>query len=428
MNGKILITLVFISALLFIAVQQTPSLLSGQHTFVNISGNQNDISCVSCHPQVADELAKSQIHSNFACEECHRIKVTADGREINYAEHTQAGIKIGEEAHAAYVPRCLDCHDPYGRAYQSYDGTWKTVGVPEFTASSAHRSFVEWANQSGIAVGENEACLACHTNFSLKITYRYFYNISFTKTADWNITDVRVNGTREYVVSVPGSSVQGKHEWIRIADRAGVCVKCHENVYLALTQGSAGTPYSHHTHAPIEIDSEDHGGNNYGKGGKPKDHDWPLSNYWGNTRYHYVADKTTVDSNYCMDCHSGGGHAARKVTCLDCHGPGKPNDPYGVLSNRHSYPIAEWHQYITTNMSKYANEFVGDLCMACHQAAAHNIDKGAYEERQCGKCHGGGYWWCGACHWYGVSLKVNIHSEPSGYSDYYIPQYNIGWS
>ncbi|MDQ6964634.1 MAG: hypothetical protein Q9M13_06905, partial [Mariprofundales bacterium] len=164
MNRKALLALVLLSALLFMAVQQTPSLFAGQHTFVNINSNQNDINCTSCHPQIADELARSRIHSNFACEECHRMRQTAYGVTITYAEADSTSWVSGEEAHAAYTPRCLDCHGGNG-VYVDYLGqtrtapvakAFNTTPIPDYVA---HKSFVEWANQSGLAIGENEACL-----------------------------------------------------------------------------------------------------------------------------------------------------------------------------------------------------------------------------------------------------------------------------
>ena len=456
---KVLLLLIIVAALSVAILTETPSLFSGQHTFINISSDRNDISCISCHPQIADELAKSQIHSNFACEECHRIKQTAYGVTITYAERKSASRTIGKEAHAAYVPRCLDCHGNNG-VYVNYEGVTKTAPVAKGFNSTpipdyvAHKSFVEWANKSGIAVGENEACLACHTNFSMKMTYRYFYNISFTKDANWNILNFNVNGTRTYSVFLDKTGDQGKHEWRAVSLTSqdnynqSFCIKCHKNIYDALVNGTPSSPYNHYTHAPIEIDSDDHGGNTNSftgvcytgggmggmGGGMGKDHDWRVNNYWGHKRYHYVPQSyraSWVNTTYCLECHnvekfrivnpsgdatynlqsvvletnSSYTHAAEKLTCTSCHGIGRVKEPVDICPTGHASFIAQ--------VGNYTAALSGDTCMSCHEAASHNVNNGAYESGQCGMCHGDYWSTCGACH-SGYTLSVDIESEPSG--------------
>ena len=450
--GKILLVIAFISAMVAM-IQQSPSLLVNQHTFVNINTDANDINCTSCHPQVADELSKSQIHSNFACEECHRIKQTAYGVTITYAERNSNSRTIGEEAHAAYTPRCLDCHGNNG-IYVNYQGVTKTAPIarafnttpiPDYTA---HKNFVEWANQSNLCVRENEACLACHTNFSVKITYKYFWNINYTKDSSWNIVNFNVNGTRSYTVLLDKTGDQGKHEWLNIGfNDSQLCIKCHKNIYDALVNGTPASPYNEYTHAPIEIDSADNGGDNYGSwGGMYKDHDWPPNNYWGNPRYHYIDSVNRpiyVNTTYCIKCHNVAQyadqnpsdattydlnsviadtnstlvHAAEKLRCTTCHGYGKTKDPYNVIATSGYWGNEIGHRNFMNQTENYANTFAGDLCMGCHEAASHNVDSGALESGRCSMCHSAeGYARCGACHsdTYDYNIDVIIESEPSG--------------
>ena len=443
---KFIVAALAIIAVNILLLVQTPSILQSQHTFVNLKGNGNDINCTSCHPQIAEELAKSQIHSNFKCEECHRIKVTAEGVDLTYAEANASSWTSGKEAHAAYVPRCLDCHGGNG-VYVDYQGVTKIAPIAKGLNSTqipdyvAHKNFVEWANQSGLAVGENEACLACHTNFSVKIEFRYFWNISYTKNSDWTLTNFNVNGTRVYAISFIKSGDQGKHEWkaVSLSNQDSYnetfCIKCHKNVYDALVNGTPDTPYNDYTHAPIEI------------GGR-----WETNNYWGHTRYHYIPDSnraTWVNSTYCLKCHnvakyasinpsdattydlsnvtadtnSTSVHVAERLKCITCHGTGKAKDPFSVMAvsgYSASYPalnISADHRKVMSEIGTYANSFNGDMCMGCHEAADHTGNMVG----NCNWCHSiGGGSSCGPCHGSninggnGYTLNVNIESEPSG--------------
>ncbi|MFP3910269.1 MAG: hypothetical protein ACLFVX_10485, partial [Archaeoglobaceae archaeon] len=66
---------------------------------LNISGG-----CAGCHGAIQDQLNTSSIHSDFSCEECHKITKTSSGEEIEYSNQT----------HDLTIPRCLDCHGGNG--------------------------------------------------------------------------------------------------------------------------------------------------------------------------------------------------------------------------------------------------------------------------------------------------------------------------
>ncbi|WP_456478508.1 hypothetical protein [Geoglobus ahangari] len=435
----LLVTIAFF-ALSVVMLLETPSLFVSQHIFVDLSGSQNDINCTSCHPQIADELARSQIHSSFACEECHRIKQTAYGVTITYAEADSTSWVAGKEAHAAYVPRCLDCHGGNGQ-YIDYLGQTKTAPVarafnttpiPDYVA---HKNFVEWANQSGIAIGENEACLACHTNFSVQITYRYFWNMTYTKDSGWNLvfdplTDV--NGTRTYEVSLARSG--GKHEWVAASfNDPNFCIRCHKNIYDSLVNGTLGTERQNLIHAPVEIDPYPHGGDG-----------WDVDNNWGHLRYHYINGtyrSSWVNTTYCLECHnveeyrnlnpdadltydlqnvsldtnSLRVHVAEKLTCLTCHGYGKTKsaitDPYSL-----AMVTTSDHMNFLNQTAALPNSFAGNVCMGCHAAGNHYS---AYSGGCGGWCHGnaGSSFGCNRCHGrvgYSASITFNVESEPTG--------------
>ncbi len=83
--------------------------------------------CSECHPDVATELSMSPYH-NFNCTFCH------PGMSRNVT--------------------CVQCHFDIG-------------------SFSAHKNFIEWAENNSLMMGSNEACIGCHTNAKIPI-----YNVT----------------------------------------------------------------------------------------------------------------------------------------------------------------------------------------------------------------------------------------------------------
>jgi len=433
-NTKYAALLIVLIGIVLYTFPTTHSVLTKTHNVKTLSNPGNDVSCVQCHSKIAAELNNSAYHSGLTCEDCHRNPNL--GQTVAY--DTNGTMVAGEEAHAAVIPRCLDCHSK--TSITLANGT--TVAVPKAKAFgdanygsdySAHKKFVQDALNFNLGVGENEACLACHANISVGIEFRYFWNISYTKTSTWSISSFSYNGTRNYAVSLPKSG--SKHQLIPVSSID--CVKCHRNIYEALVNGTPDTPYNDYTHAPIET-----GGG------------WETNNYWGHTRYHYIPDSnrtTWVNSTYCYKCHnvakyasmnpsdattydlsnvtadtnSSSVHAAERLKCITCHGTGKAKDPFSVMAvsgYSASYPalnISADHRKVMSEIGTYANSFNGDMCMGCHEAADHTGTMGM----RCGPCHSaGGGSSCGPCHGsyintnglYGYPLSIIIDSEPSG--------------
>jgi len=415
MRAILLAILLFgIASLILFTTIDVSTLFAGQHTFVDIYPSSNDIDCVACHHRIQEELNNSAIHGELSCEDCHRFT----GAGITFAEGGSPATP-GEEAHAAYKPRCLDCHGEGGYAPQAPAFNESGYGS-EF---SAHRALVLKANSSGMCVGENEACLACHTNYSVKIDYSYFWNINYTVTGDgteWNISQFAYNGTREYNITYSKSGA--KHEFVNMTVvRKETCQKCHKNIYDALVNGTAGAggvnDEDYLTHAPIEID----------------DPQWAMypDNAWGHNRYHYKANRANIDnSNYCSRCHnvnyfasthlqksntynltnvtadtnSTQVHAAEALWCTTCHGSGKTkeviNDPGTPGMNSYGHSATD-PDFVDLIAESYARTFNGDICMGCHEAAEHP-DHGS-----CCDCHVPGM--------KSFSRDIYIESEPSGY-------------
>ena len=411
MKHTIALALIFVGVASLILFTSTDvfTLFARQHTFVNVSSAGNDISCVDCHHRIQNELNNSAFHNDLSCEDCHRFT----GTGITFASGDNASATPGEEAHAAYTPRCLDCH---GGSSTWIDGkfappapAFNELTIPDYTA---HKKLVLKAKNSNMSVGENEACLVCHTNYSCEISYSYFYNINY-KLENWNFNSFSYNGTRYYDVQWAKSGA--KHEFLSLDEIK--CTKCHKNIYDALVNGTSNSPNEDYlTHAPIEIDVW--GGSN----------NWDTDNAWNHTRYHYIPfsyRSQWVNNSYCLKCHnvkkyaeehpsdastynlssvagdtnSTKVHCAEALTCATCHGQNKTKkviDDYEKGGEGHSVN-SSYRGFVDYVASNYARTFNGDICIGCHEAAVHPDGQG-----QCSRCHKWG------------NADVYIESEPSG--------------
>ncbi len=403
-----------VSLVLILTSTNVFSLLPEQHKFINIDNPSNDIDCVACHSRIQAELDSSVWHGNFSCEDCHRF----EGTGISFAEGGSPATS-GEEAHAAYTPRCLDCHDSDGATVAGeYAKPARAFCDDNYGCEySAHRALVMKANESSMSVGENEACLVCHTNYSCELDYTYFEGISYNLSG-WSFTSFGDSGTRDYTANWNKSGA--KHVFLSL-DKID-CTKCHENIYDALVTGTPKVNEDYLTHSPIEIHTSGTG-----------DTDWNTNNPWPfggpnyHDRYHYIpkADRATgVNSSYCYECHnvnkyanenladkttydlgdvtsdtySTQVHCAEALWCQTCHGNGKTKvviDNPEQLNTGHSGT-----NFVDDVTSDYARTFQGDICMGCHEAAVHPSDAQAI----CTRCHELG------------NADVYIESEPCGYA------------
>lgn len=328
-----------VSLVLLLTSTNVFSLLPEQHKFINIDNPSNDIDCVACHSRIRDELDNSAWHANFSCEDCHRF----EGTGISFAEGGSPAT-AGEEAHAAYTPRCLDCHDSDGATVAGeYAKPARAFCDDNYGCEySAHRALVMKANESSMSVGENEACLVCHTNYSCELDYTYFEGISYNLSG-WSFTSFGDSGTRDYTANWNKSGA--KHVFLSL-DKID-CTKCHENIYDALVTGTPKVNEDYLTHSPIEIHTSGTGGTDWNT-----NNPWPFGGPNYHDRYHYIpeADRATgVNSSYCYECHnvnkyanenladkttydlgdvtsdtySTQVHCAEALWCQTCHGSGK---------------------------------------------------------------------------------------------------------
>jgi len=427
----IAISAAVISLLILLGTSNVIALITGSHTIIDIRSNANDINCKGCHQRIQDELDSSKIHEWMTCEDCHRNRFE---QNITFARHDVTGVYVGKEAHACYIPRCLDCHSKtfirLANGTTIYIEKAVAFGDANYgTDYEAHKSFVLESLNYNLSVGENEACIACHTSFPFDIDYTYFQNIDYN-LSNWGFGSFSyATSTRTYVNTYVNTFSQngGKHSFVSTGDIS--CITCHKNIYDALVTGTDGDSEDYLTHSPIEIFTSGGSGSN-----------WDTDNPWGHDRYHYIPSANRaagVNSSYCYKCHnvkkyaddnpsdnstyslasvaldtnSAPVHAAEALWCQTCHGTGKKKN---VIDNRdHGGDGHTGTNFVDKVKNKYARTFHGDICMGCHEAAVHpgrggcggsSGSNGSDEGCGCARCHNKG------------DADVYIESEPYGYA------------
>jgi len=231
MRQTIALAFIFVGVASLILFTSTDvfTLFARQHTFVNISFAGNDISCVDCHHRIQNELNNSAFHKNLSCEDCHRFT----GTGITFASGDEASATPGKEAHAAYTPRCLDCH---GGSGTWIDGKFAPP-APAFNETgygsdvSAHKPLVKQSLDYNLSFGENEACLACHTNYSIKFGFKRpeYFDFYFSVSGSWDVSSITYGDTNTTPVNKSESGA--KHEFKAINQIK--CEDCHLDVWNA---------------------------------------------------------------------------------------------------------------------------------------------------------------------------------------------------
>lgn len=209
----LLILIVFFSGIF--ALPSTLSLFAGQHVWYDLSAEDNQIPCVKCHADIADELEADQesphaelfnVDVNEACAACHRSDLTG----YTYASGDgDAGQTVGEEVHAASTVACMVCHEyghnvshsyPWAGGFRNFSGSaYNYDGSQEgYGSKAAHDSFIRGAiTESDLLEDSSEACIACHTttnvtfNFNMTTGATIVVNDSYTDTHSyWNTTNI----------------------------------------------------------------------------------------------------------------------------------------------------------------------------------------------------------------------------------------------
>ena len=208
----------------------TVSIFSGQHSWYDIDPDNSDIPCIKCHTDVKDEMDESGVHKVFNCVWCHRSPFSNQ----TFASGGEPGFDPGENTHATVLLECMACHDAIGdvgrnhwndpeyrspNCYDCHNDNWTTssgFNPPYFSAGgfgitgwgedtgikAAHKQFVQNATGSILMEGENEACIGCHTNAPVSITFNasHRYEIELNRACEWEVGDFSEGDYSEVVV------------------------------------------------------------------------------------------------------------------------------------------------------------------------------------------------------------------------------------
>jgi hypothetical protein len=286
------------------------------HTIINITSPNTDISCVECHGWVQNELNSSAIHADLSCNSCHRF----EGASISFATHNQTGIYPGNQSHAAYTPRCLDCHT---------QGVWivNKTGVGKFASpapafnesnygsdASAHKPFVKQVSNTGPSVGENEACIACHTNYSIEFEFKrpLYFNFWINDTV-WYVSSLKYGDTNSTTLFKLGNGAKHNFKALNKIE----CEGCHSDVWQAANHVELNVysvPKASHVCWMWRAGSNDlHNVSLVGvAGGYANTTEYCLLSCHKPTIN--VSDFTTTPSNLTDVVH-----AARRLSCYHCH-------------------------------------------------------------------------------------------------------------
>ncbi|ADC64846.1 hypothetical protein Ferp_0675 [Ferroglobus placidus DSM 10642] len=345
--------IVFAVALIY----STPSVsvLYGSHKLYNLTGAGNDVDCVSCHPQAADELSQSAYHKTLTCEDCHRNPYMK-----SVAFDNGSVVTKGSYAHAAYKPRCLDCHSQ--TSITKADGTVVSVrkadafGDPGYGSDySAHKKFVEGSLNYNIFEGENEACISCHTDYKIRFEFirplYVEYTIQKDANGNWYVdsSSITYGADNTTLILKPGSGK--KHLFIPLNQIK--CENCHSDIWATVQTG-----YNHIT-----------------TGWKnPPIHDYTRvgTSYSNVTEYCQLSCHNPIVSGSPPAALSETVHAARRLSCYDCHNTAGNNGVFTVYSKPGNiYRNPPWSDRAMGNFDDYAINaplFIqGNTCVDCKE-------------------------------------------------------------
>jgi nitrate/TMAO reductase-like tetraheme cytochrome c subunit len=369
MNPRILLALIVVVIFFLMIDTNITSIFTASHSLTNISQPGNQISCETCHSQIQRELNNSTYHRDLTCEACHRYNAS-----ITFASDNGV-VQPGNESHAAYLPRCLDCHG--GNGVYIYNKTNSLVYAPPAKAFnltnygsnySAHKKFVIDSNNFSAAKGENEACLSCHTGFDINLTFQYpeYVNVSIytdgssTDGLLFQILNVEFGPNRSYnvILNREGS----KHTLVPLSNIT--CIYCHENIY----KGGLGSSIGRQHAGDVTDKGQDPGIHQT----MPVDNDWCISCHFNQTFASYSA------------VHVEEVHAAEKIRCTSCHSSQGPYPPVNETPGRGHHNST----YFYPQFLNYPSLAEGDICISCHLSLTHTS---YLPTTNCG-CHNSGYY------------------------------------
>ncbi|KAF5438040.1 hypothetical protein C5S35_00980 [Candidatus Methanophagaceae archaeon] len=217
-TNKIALLAIAIVAIGIFALPSTVSLLSGQHTWYDLSGDGNNLPCEKCHADINDEMISDDngVHRTLAgpgCD-CHRVNASATRLGTGVADGDGIGSNPGTSSHAAETIACMVCHEnntwyPFAGGFNQTE-VYKDTTVPNdekyyYNHSdgtggkmAAHNQFIREAIKDPLMTDSNEACIACHTRVGVNITWTKNTVLEFNASEDdlgnWTLTDFVATG------------------------------------------------------------------------------------------------------------------------------------------------------------------------------------------------------------------------------------------
>lgn len=240
-SKRIALLTVAICAIGIFALPGTVSLFSGQHSWYGLDSPGNDVPCEKCHGDIADEMGNTGPHADMECWYCHK---TGDLVGFSYASGDGTGSTPGQGAHAASLVECMACHEGFG-GYEAgcslsichfgnppHPPEWNdtssckdchkgdlagshpvqpakleaggfnlTVNSSDTGERAAHMDFVNDSIDDDLMEGANEACIACHTQIGVNISWTksttLHFNANETHDGTWIIDDFTAHGQNE---------------------------------------------------------------------------------------------------------------------------------------------------------------------------------------------------------------------------------------
>ena len=336
----VVLLLVFIAAL--VTAMLSSALLGQQHNWYNTYQIGNDVPCNKCHNNIEAEFTNMQTgapHKSKTCGFCHRNETG-----VTYAVGDTPPSPIsGEEAHAASIPACQQCH--------SHDTT-------DF--SSVHESHKP-LNESSES---NAACVICHTGFDKSMDFNRPLYVEYeirNGSGNWTVQGFEFASSHSTVINP--ASPGGKHTWKNASEIQ--CFDCHSDVESAIASGG---------HVP-RSDTTTH--MTAGAGHQGRRHNFDRGSITiESCKPCHLSDNSDFGSGYTHPAAQLDYHAATTEHCYNCHYNGTPSTTcqgkcHAVLKQNYKKHMADINHPDLLN-SMFNQNFcwyqIDKVCIGCHKS------------------------------------------------------------
>ena len=167
---------------------QAMSTFTNQHTWQET----DDLDCVKCHPAIETEISASNHHGtsqlggagiNDACVYCH---------QTNFVAGEDAAGDFTASGHAAITIECLDCHGSGANNDDTLTNDQTGIDAEFTSGNEAHEPMYTQAGTETPLLGANEACVACHTEVAVTVTFsgelsEILIDASLDSSYDWTV-------------------------------------------------------------------------------------------------------------------------------------------------------------------------------------------------------------------------------------------------